>query len=60
MRIPSHLEFKGNELVDERARNAALNCAVFDGPLSPVNFQGLARFVLLRKKQEKWDAADTG
>jgi hypothetical protein len=33
-----------------------LNGAVFDRPLPPVDFQGLARSVLLRE----WDAADTG
>jgi hypothetical protein len=49
MWILSHLELEGNELVDERAQNVALNCAVFDRPLSPVDFQGLARFFLLRK-----------
>jgi hypothetical protein len=38
--------------VDERARHAALNDgAVFDRPLPPVDFQGLARSVLLREWQ---------
>jgi hypothetical protein len=44
---------KGNEFVDERARHAALNGVVFDGPLPPMDFQGLARSVLLRKWQGK-------
>jgi hypothetical protein len=48
MWISSHVGFEGNELVDERARHAALNGAVFDRPLSPVNFQDTA------------DTADTG
>jgi hypothetical protein len=51
---------EGNELVDERARHAALFGAVFDRPFSPVDFQGWARSVLLREWQEKSDAADTG
>jgi hypothetical protein len=29
-------------LVDKRARHMALNGAVFDRPLSPVDFRGLA------------------
>jgi hypothetical protein len=41
--------------VHERAGHATLNDAVFDRPLSPVDFQGL-----LKEWQEKWDAADTG
>jgi hypothetical protein len=49
MWISSHMGLKGNELVDERARHAALNGAVFDIPLPPVDFQGLARSVLLRE-----------
>jgi hypothetical protein len=60
MWIPSHVELDGNELVDERARYAVLNSVVFDRPLPPVYFQGLARSVLLRKWQEKWNASDTG
>jgi hypothetical protein len=40
--------------------HASLNGAVFDRPLSPVDFQGLARSVLLREWQGKWDGADTG
>jgi hypothetical protein len=37
-----------------------LNGAVFDRPLPPDNLQGLTRSVLLKKKQEKWNATDTG
>jgi hypothetical protein len=37
-----------NEIVGERARYAALNGAAFERPLPPVDFQGLARSVLLR------------
>jgi hypothetical protein len=37
----------------ERARHAALHGAVFNGPLPPVDFQGLARAVLLREWQGK-------
>jgi hypothetical protein len=53
-------EVEVNEIVDERARHAALNGAVFDRPLPPIDFQGLARSGLLREWQGKWDAADTG
>jgi hypothetical protein len=60
MKIPSHVGLEGNEIVYERARHAALNGAVFDRPLSPVDFQCLARPVLPRDLQGKWDAADTG
>jgi hypothetical protein len=52
MWIPSHVGLEGNELVNKRARNAALNGAVCR-PLPPVDFQGLARSVLLREWQEK-------
>jgi hypothetical protein len=46
--------------VDERARHTALNGAVFDRPIPPLDFQGLARSVLLKGWQGKWDVADTG
>jgi hypothetical protein len=37
-----------------------LNGAVFDRLLSPVDFQGLARSVLLREWQGNWETTDTG
>jgi hypothetical protein len=49
MWIPSHVGLWGNELVHERAQHAALNGAVFDEPLPPVDFKGLVRSVLFRK-----------
>jgi hypothetical protein len=49
--IPSNVGLEGNEL--------ALNDAVFYRPLLSVDFQGLARSVLLREWQGKLDAADT-
>jgi hypothetical protein len=39
MWIPSHVRLEGNELMDERARHAALIGAVFDRPFPPVNFR---------------------
>jgi hypothetical protein len=39
MLIPSHMALEDNELVFKRARHAALNSAVFDKPLPPVNCQ---------------------
>jgi hypothetical protein len=42
---------EGIEILDERARHAALNGAVFERPLPPVDFQGLERSVLLREWQ---------
>jgi hypothetical protein len=59
MWISAHVGLEGNEIVDERARHAALNGAVFERPLPPVDIQGLTRSVLLRECQGKWDAADT-
>jgi hypothetical protein len=47
--IQALMGLEGNEIVDEQARNAALNG----------DFQGLARSVLLRDWQGKWAAADT-
>jgi ribonuclease HI len=44
MWIPAHVVLEGNEIVDERVRHAALD---LDSP--PVDFQGLARSVLLRE-----------
>jgi hypothetical protein len=41
------VEIMCNEIVDERARRAALNGAVFVIPLPPIDFQGLARSVLV-------------
>jgi ribonuclease HI len=49
MWIPVHVGLEGNEIVDERVRHAALNSAVFEVPLPPIDFQGLARSVLLRE-----------
>jgi hypothetical protein len=46
-----------NENVDEWARHAALNGAVFERSLPPVDFQGLASSVLLREWQ---GTANTG
>jgi hypothetical protein len=60
MWIPYHVGLEGTEIVDERARNAALTGFVFDRPIPSMDFQGLARSVLLREWQGKWDAADTG
>jgi hypothetical protein len=50
----------GNELVDREARYATLNGSIFDRPLSPCDFQSLARPVLFGEWQRKWDLADTG
>jgi hypothetical protein len=55
----SPVGLESNELVYEQTRHAALNGAVFDRTLRPVDFQGLERSVLLRELQEKWNAADT-
>jgi hypothetical protein len=55
----AHMGLEGNEIVGARSRHAALNGAVFEIPLPPMDFQGLARFVLLREWQKKWDGADT-
>jgi hypothetical protein len=41
--IPSHVGLVGNELVVERAQQVALKSSIFDGPLSPSDFQSLAR-----------------
>jgi hypothetical protein len=46
--------------VDEQARYAALNGAVFERLFPQVDFQSLARSVLLREWQGKWNAVDTG
>jgi hypothetical protein len=51
--IPSHVGLEGNKIVNERARHAALIGTVFDRPLPPVDFQGLARSVLLSEWQGK-------
>jgi ribonuclease HI len=62
MWIPSHVGLVGNKLVDERARQAALEGSIFDRPLSSNErtFQSLARPALMRAWQAKWDSADTG
>jgi hypothetical protein len=48
------------ELVDERARQTALEGSIFDNPLSSSDFQRLARPGLMKAWQAKWDSADTG
>jgi hypothetical protein len=57
MWIPSHVR---NELVYERAQQAALEGSIFDRPLSPSDFQSLTRPAFMRAWQTKWDSADTG
>jgi hypothetical protein len=52
------VELECNEIVDKRAKNAALNGAVFERPLPLVHFQGLARSVFQKDWQGKWDAAE--
>jgi hypothetical protein len=47
MWITANVGLEGNEIVDERTRHVALNGAVFERPLPPVDFQGLTRSVLL-------------
>jgi hypothetical protein len=37
-----------------------VNGSIFDRPLSPCDFHSLARPVLLRERQRKWDLADAG
>jgi hypothetical protein len=54
MWIPSHVGLESIELVNERARLAALNCAVLI-----VHFQDVAKPVLLREWQGNWHVADT-
>jgi hypothetical protein len=60
MWIPSHVGLVGNELVDDRAQQAALEGTIFDRPLSLSDFQSLARPELMRAWQAKWDSTDTG
>jgi hypothetical protein len=60
MWIPSHVGLEGNELVDDRARHAALEGSSFDRPLFSSDFQSLARPALMRAFQAKKDSADTG
>jgi ribonuclease HI len=58
MWIPSHVGLVGNKPVNEEARYASLNGS---RPLSPCDFQSLAKSVLLREwHQRKWDLTDTG
>jgi ribonuclease HI len=39
MWIPSHVGLEDNKIVDEQARHAALNGAVFEIPLPPMVFR---------------------
>jgi hypothetical protein len=48
MWIPSQVGLVRNELVDERVPKAALEGSNFDRPLSPSDFQSLARPSLMR------------
>jgi hypothetical protein len=43
MWIPSYVGLVGNELVDDRPRQATLEGSIFDRPLSSIHFQSLAR-----------------
>jgi ribonuclease HI len=50
MWIPSHVGLVGTELVDDRARQAALEGTIFDRLLSSSDFQSLARQELMAGK----------
>jgi hypothetical protein len=58
--IPSHVGLVGNELVDGEARYGSLNGSILERPPPPCDFQSLARPVLLREWQGRWDLADHG
>jgi hypothetical protein len=58
--VKSHVGLVGNELVNEQARLVALEGFIFDKPLSPSDFQSLARPALMKAWQAKRDSADTG
>jgi hypothetical protein len=60
MWILSHVGLVENELVDERAQQVALRGSIFERPLSPSDFQSLARPALMRAWQAKWESADSG
>jgi hypothetical protein len=60
MWIPSHVGLMGNELVDDWARETALEGTIFYRPLSSSDFQSLARPALMRAWQAKLNFADTG
>jgi hypothetical protein len=60
MWILSHVGLVGNELVDDQARQAALEGTIFDRPISLSDFQSLARPTLMSAWKAKWDSADTG
>jgi hypothetical protein len=47
MWIPYHERLVGNKLVDDRARQAALEGSIFDKSLSSSDFQSLARLALM-------------
>jgi ribonuclease HI len=53
MWIPSHIGLVENELVDDRARQAALGGTIFNRPLSSSDFQSLARLALMKAWQAK-------
>jgi hypothetical protein len=54
MWIPSHVGLVENELVDDRARQAALKGSIFDRPLSPSDFQSSAGQAYGRKNENLW------
>jgi hypothetical protein len=60
MWIPSYVGLTEIELINERARQAALEGSIFDRPLSLSDFQSLARPALMRAWQAKWDSVDAG
>jgi hypothetical protein len=57
MWLSSQVGLVGDELVDERAREVALEGFIYDRPLTPSDFQSLARPALMRAWQAKWDSA---
>jgi hypothetical protein len=60
MWIPSHVRLIGNELIDERARQVALEGSILNRSLSSSDFQCLAKPALMKEWQAKWDSVDTG
>jgi hypothetical protein len=53
MWILAHVRLEGNKIVDERARHAELNGAVFEIPLPPFGFSGFGKICFAERVAEE-------
>jgi hypothetical protein len=58
--VPSHVGVRGNERVDQIAKNAASNSVFWDAPPHSVDYLPLAKIRMSQEWQLRWNQSDMG